>query len=137
MNNAIIMPEATISAKAFGEEAPAKKRSIFDKSTWTVTYVPFEVPVEVRAKLSAKGDSVVFFADTDDGTLSINLPDALAHLRDTFNSTKSKWLRGTLTIGVPKGRDISVVSSKDSDLLNLNCKPQFVSFEPPVDCPVA
>lgn len=130
MNDAIITPEATVSARAFGEEAPAKKRSIFDKSTWTVTYVPFEVPVEVRAKLSAKGDSVVFFADTDDGTLSINLPDALAHLRDTFDAAGSKWLRGTLTIGVPKGRDVSIVPGKDSDLLNLSCKPKFVSFTP-------
>lgn len=129
MNDAIINPEATVSAKAFGEEAPAK-RSIFDKSTWTVTYVPFELPVVTRCKLSAKGDSVVFFADIDDGTLSINLPDALAHLRDTFDAAGSKWLRGTLTIGVPKGRDVSIVPSKDSDLLNLSCKPTFVSFTP-------
>lgn len=115
MNDAIINPEATVSAKAFGEEAPAKPKAA--KVSWAQTEREFTVPVQVSPYYKADGKRG-FLAHLDAGTFMCwpeGMPDGLKG-------------EGTLVVKVPAGADTEPEFDAERELVKLPCRTKFVSF---------
>lgn len=116
MNDAIITPEATVSAKAFGEEAPAKPKAV--KVSWAQTEREFTVPVLVSPYYKADGKRG-FLAHLDAGTFMCwpeGMPDGLKG-------------EGTLVVKVPAGADTEPEFDAERELVKLPCRTKFVRFD--------